>query len=90
MTSLDDLLNVRFNLTALITMDMQRIEDDPAWQRIRLDFDMTDAKQRERALDRYLSTYLVKEDILRFCPSTNGPADVLTTNVELTYSFPNA
>ena len=89
MKSFDDLLHVRFNLVGLVTLDMERIEDDPKWQRIAMNYDLTDNESKKVAIGRYLNTYLSKDDVLANCPATNGPADLITSNIESMYLTPN-
>jgi hypothetical protein len=71
-----DLKIVRFSLICGVTLDMERVEDDPAWAMASRHFDLEDPVQMDAALIEYLKHYLSKEGLLAEMPSTNGPADV--------------
>ena len=71
-----DLKILQFKLICGVTLDMERVEDDPAWAMASRNYDVADPMQMDAALVIYLQHYLAKEGLLAEMPSTNGPADV--------------
>ena len=76
MRTRNDLKILRFSLICGVTLDMERVENDPAWVMASRHFDIEDPLQMDAALVEYLKHYLAKEVMLTEMPSTNGPADV--------------
>jgi hypothetical protein len=71
-----DLKILQFKLICGVTLDMERVENDPAWIMAGRNYDLADPLQMDAALVLYLQHYLAKEGLLAEMPSTNGPADV--------------
>jgi hypothetical protein len=64
----EDLLYLTLDLSAGISLDMERIEEDPIYhQTVAMEPD------KELALQAYLEHYLIRDRLLREMPSTNGP-----------------
>src|ERR1035438_10442539 len=76
MRTRNDLKILRFSLICGVTLDMERVANDPAWVMASRHFDTEDPLQMDAALVEYLKHYLAKEVMLTEMPSTNGPADV--------------
>jgi len=78
MRSKDDLVNVSFVMEGIVSLDWERIEQDPVWQ-------MAARRHADRkaCLADYVSRYLSNEAILTEAPATNGPASVtrVTTRI---------
>lgn len=64
----EDILVLRLDLQAQVSLDMERIEQDPVFSSIFLL-----ASSPEEALREYLSYYLDQESLFKRVPSTNGP-----------------
>ena len=82
MRNRNDLKSVRFSLLCGVTLDMERVEQDPAWGMAGRHYDLDDPQQFDAAVVEYLKHYLGAESILSEMPSTNGPADVYGTTIE--------
>ena len=80
MRSREDLKAVRFEMVGGITLDIQRVEQDPAWSMASRFYDLEDTQQFDAALVEYVKHYLSKESLLAEMPSTNGPADIYGLN----------
>jgi hypothetical protein len=83
MRTLDDLVQIRFQLHSTISLDWERIELDPDWIMISSEFDLSDQEQLEQALFRYIASYISRQQILTHMPSTNGPGDLYVLNMEI-------
>lgn len=86
MRSPEDLIRVRAKLSTVISLDRERIVEDPAWAAIADNIDLNDSEQVEQALFLYLTSYIQREQIFGgnsvFMPSTNGPADIAVEHME--------
>lgn len=84
MRSQEDLIQVKVTLNATISLDRERIIEDPAWAAIADNVDLNDPEQREQALFLYLAGYINREQLFDsvFMPSTNGPADIRVEKME--------
>jgi len=80
----EDLIQVRVLLGSTISLDRERIVNDPAWAAIADKLDLTNSEELERALHLYLSSYLRREELFDsvFMPSTNGPASVEVLQIQ--------
>jgi hypothetical protein len=76
-------LTLRFHLDGVITLDPDRLEDDPVWGIVSAQWDLSAGEGRRRALSEYLSRYLERERLLAQNPCTNGPAT--PTNIEIEF-----
>lgn len=85
MRSPDDLIRLRVTTYALVDLDRERVEEDPAWDEVSKNFDLEDPEQSKQALFRYLGFYINREQLFdsKFMPATNGPADIFITNMEI-------
>lgn len=86
MRSPEDLIQVQVKLSATISLDRERITEDPAWASIADNVDLNDPEQVEQALYLYLGQYITREkkqlfDSI-FMPSTNGPADIIIDDMK--------
>jgi len=76
-------LSVRFRLEGVVSLDPERLEDDPLWAIISAQWDLSAGEGRRRALAEYLSRYFEGERLLAQNPCTNGPAT--PTNIEIEF-----
>lgn len=85
MRSPEDLVQIKVSLYSIISLDMERIEMDPAWIEVCQRVDLEDPEQVKQALFQYLGLYISREELFdnRFMPATNGPANVIITDMEL-------
>lgn len=83
MRSEEDIVEVRIEMSSLLSLDWERIENDPIWIQIGNDCNLSDPAQRHQALLRYIGAYIGLEKFFRDCPSTNGPASVWAHNMEI-------
>lgn len=67
----EDLLEVRLGLMARVSLDMERIEEDPIYRQC-----LMVAADETSALQAYLEHYITRERFLRDMPSTNGPGQL--------------
>jgi hypothetical protein len=85
MRTQEDLILVRVNMTALVSLDLERITEDPAWAAIADNVNLSDSDQREQALFNYLASYIQRHQLFGgsvFMPATNGPSDINIINME--------
>jgi hypothetical protein len=70
---------------AIADLDWERIENDPYWQWIIEQVDISDSKQKEAALFQYLTDHVLREQLFATRPvfGTNGPSDLYVTNLEV-------
>jgi hypothetical protein len=80
----EDLITIRVTLSATISLDRERIVEDPAWASIADNVDLEDPEQKDQALFQYLASYIRREQLFDsvFMPSTNGPSDLVLENLE--------
>jgi hypothetical protein len=76
------LLTLRFAIAGVVTLDPDRLEDDPVWQMISARYDLTSGEGRRQALAAYLTRYLEREQLLAQNPCTNGPATPTGIEIE--------
>jgi hypothetical protein len=76
MRSRKDLKTVRFKLFGSVQLDMERVEQDPAWMMANRHFDVSDPEQFDLAMVDYLKYYLGREQLLAEMPTTTGPAEL--------------
>ncbi len=80
MRDLNDITLVRFDMTGSVELDLERVEEDPAWQNVSMKYDLRDLEQKAEALAEYLRHYLTRETLLANTPSTSGPATIYGVN----------
>ena len=81
----EDLIKIRVIMEATISLDRERIIEDPIWSNAE-SYDLTDPEQLQRALFLYLATYIRREQLFGgpdiFMPSTNGPSTINVISME--------
>jgi len=82
----EDLIQVELRLRAIVSLDRERITEDPVWAGIADSIDLQDPEAVKQALYRYIGQYVAREkkqlfDAI-FMPSTNGPADLTIESIE--------
>ncbi len=82
----EDLILIDVTLKARVSLDLERIVEDPRWASIAHKVDLNDPEQREQALFQYLGSYINREheqlfDTV-FMPATNGPSDLIVEKME--------
>lgn len=85
MRSPEDLIKVKVVMSSTLSLDLERIVEDPAWAAIADNLDLNDTEQREQALFTYLRYYIHRQQLFGeqiFMPSTNGPADMQVEQME--------
>jgi hypothetical protein len=73
-----DRIMVNVSLLAIADLDLERIEEDPVWEMIRVN-----APDQETALGSYIAHYLRNVLLFTNMPSTNGPSSVFIEKVEV-------
>ena len=77
---------MQVKMTAVISLDRERIIEDPAWAAIVDNLDLNNPEHVEQALYLYLESYIRREQLFGgnrvFMPSTNGPADIKMERME--------
>lgn len=85
MRSPEDLIKVRVTMQAMVSLDRERIIEDPSWASIADNIDLNDQSQVEQALYLYLRNYIHRQPLFGeqiFMPTTNGPADIQVIEME--------
>lgn len=85
MRSPEDLIEVEVVLSSVISLDRERIIEDPVWASIADNVDLNDPREREQALFMYLGSYITRCQMFGgsiFMPSTNGPSDIKLIEME--------
>lgn len=86
MRSPEDLIKIRVAMLSTISLDRERIIEDPVWASIADNLDLNNPGQVEQALYLYLESYIHRQQLFGgnnvFMPSTNGPADIEVINME--------
>ena len=77
-----DLRMVRFELIGGIQLDMERVEQDPAWAMAGRNYNLDHPEQFDQAVVEYLLHYLGGELLLAEMPTTTGPAELYGMNAE--------
>jgi hypothetical protein len=70
----EDIVQINFTLLCGLSLDQERVEQDPVWAQVTRHVELDDPGERERALQRYVGYYLEREHVLAEMPGTNGPA----------------
>jgi hypothetical protein len=82
----EDLILIKATLSSIISLDRERITEDPAWAAIADNVDLNDPEQVEQALYLYLTSYIHRQQLFGeqiFMPSTNGPVDIEVIKMEV-------
>lgn len=84
MRTKEDLVRIMVSSYSIIDLDWERIEEDPEWSMVSSAFDLNDQEQKMQALFRYLGNYVSRDQLFKatFMPSTNGPANLIITDME--------
>lgn len=82
MRSEEDILQFRVKMLCGVSLDMERIEEDPQWEFLTRALDMSNAEIKKAAVETYLAKYISQEILLTNMPSTNGPASLYGTEIE--------
>lgn len=85
MRSQDDIQTVRFTSKGSVTLDLERVEQDPAYLRIAGRYDMTDSKQRDQVLCLYVAFHFGSERMFTNLPTAMGPGDVFPEKMEVVH-----
>lgn len=83
----EDLIQVYVTLMSHISLDRERITEDPVWASISDGKDLSDPEQLNQAMRQYLESYIQRQQLFGgetvFMPSTNGPADLMLADMEI-------
>ena len=71
----EDIINITFEVSAQISLDIERIINDPIWKILCLSEGYDDTSYYPELLQLYISYYVVRDKFLSHMPSTNGPAE---------------
>lgn len=84
MRDMNDIAQIQVQLQGVVSLDLERVEEDPRWDTISRKYDLNDPEQRKQALFEYLGSYIAGERLFdsSFMPSTNGPADLFILDME--------
>ena len=84
----EDIFEVEVLLASRISLDRERVVEDPAWAAIADNFDLSDPEQVDKALYLYLQQYIQRQQLFGgqvvFMPATNGPADIRLVRMDNT------
>lgn len=87
----EDLILIKVSLSSTISLDRERIIEDPQWAAIADRIDLNNTEQREQALFEYLARYINRgnEKLFDsvFMPSTNGPSDLNIEKMEVVNGY---
>ena len=87
MRGAEDLIQVDVVLVSRISLDRERIVEDPVWAGIVSNLDLNDPNQLNQALELYVRSYIQRQQLFGgvevFMPSTNGPADIALDKMEV-------
>ena len=79
----DDYITVKFQAIGSVQVDLERLPQDPIWQRIaaQLPIDPEDLSSLSdeglnAAISEYVRVYLSQNELLNNMPTTNGPANI--------------
>lgn len=81
----EDLIVLDVKMSARVSLDRERIIEDPAWANIADKVNLTDPEELKQALQQYLESYILRQQLFGpqvFMPSTNGPADIIVERIE--------
>ena len=82
----NDRVVIDVTIRARVSLDRERVIEDPAWAEVSKNYDLTKPEQVQQALYQYLGNYVIREQLFGgisiFMPSTNGPADLIVENME--------
>jgi hypothetical protein len=81
----DDLIKIKVTMNSVLSLDRERIIQDPVWAGIADNYNLEDPEQAEQALFLYLVSYIQRQQLFGECifmPATNGPSDLLVDNME--------
>ena len=83
----EDLIKVRVVMLSTISLDRERIIEDPIWASIVDNLDLDNSEQIEQAIYLYLESYINRHQLFSgnsiFMPSTNGPSNIETLKMEI-------
>ena len=79
----NDIRTVTIAVQGVVSIDLERVQEDPQWALVSRGVDLEDATAAKLALEAYVARYLGMETLLSNAPFTNGPADVISTQVEV-------
>ena len=68
-----DIIDLRFTVTADLSLDIERIIEDPIWKTICFANGYDETNYYPELLEDYLKHYVTRERFLSNCVSTNGP-----------------
>jgi len=84
-----DLFNLRITLVGDISLDWERVEQDPVFRTILMTYGDLETEEeramaRRQSLQEYLAHYTIRERFLRDVPATNGPGTLHIERIEST------
>jgi hypothetical protein len=86
----NDRLLVRITLSSVIDLDLERVEEDPQWQRLIEGKDDSNKDIVKAMLFEYINQYLLRGPrIMTNAPSTNGPSELWPIEMEIISERPN-
>jgi hypothetical protein len=71
----EDIIDISFQLQAHISLDIERIIEDPIWKIICIQNGFEEDFHKE-LLQEYLNHYIIRERFLSEMPCTNGPGNL--------------
>lgn len=78
-----DIVSVSFQISGLVQLDWERVEEDPVWNQVVAGRPLDTPEEREFLLREYLNRYLSNEVLLMNTPSTNGPASLVGNTINI-------
>lgn len=87
MRTQEDLIEIEVMMRSKVSLDRERIIEDPQWASIADKVNLDDPYELKQALFSYLGSYISRQQIFGgesiFMPSTNGPANIRIVNMEI-------
>lgn len=80
---MNKLINVSFSIHGRVVLDLERAMEDPNWDQVTKNYDLSDDAQFKIAIRDYITMYLRNETMLEDTPFTCGPADIY--GIQMTY-----
>lgn len=77
------IINITFNISGHVQLDLDRAKEDCWWDHYNKDKDLNDPIQLQQACADYISAYLRNEELLSNAPFTCGPASIYHIAIEV-------
>lgn len=80
---MNPIIDLTFTVAGRISLDLARAQEDPVWEQITRNYDLSDPYQLKVAVDAYVTAYLRNERILSNTPWSCGPSSIYSVTTEV-------